>query len=75
MESSTTATADGAGSGGRARAVNALWNLKRLCDARAAAGMPMIHFKMLLADPEYREDILQRAESLGDSEVLSLIHI
>ncbi len=69
MESSTTATADGAGSGGRARAVNALWNLKRLCDARAAAGMPMIHFKMLLADPEYREDILQRAESLGDSEV------
>ncbi len=51
---------------GRAAAVNEIWAFKNLCDSKRHLNLPMVHFKMMLADPVYRDDILRRAEESGD---------
>ena len=53
----------------RADAVTRLWDFKRLCDSRTAAGMPLIHFNMLLSDPDYREGMLSKAEESSEPEL------
>ncbi len=50
----------------RAAVVSALWTFKNQCDARRHLKLPMVHFKMMLADQAYREGMLERAEATGD---------
>ena len=56
----------------RVRAVDLLWAFKRRCDAHSAQGMPMVHFRMLLSDPAYRQEMLTRAQGFDDEELLQL---
>lgn len=56
----------------RVRAVDLLWAFKRCCDAHSAHGMPMVHFRMLLSDPAYRNEMLTRAQRFDDAELQQL---
>ncbi|MEN8719256.1 MAG: hypothetical protein ABF296_03195, partial [Oceanococcaceae bacterium] len=56
----------------RADTVNLLWQFKRRCDQCVDRGMPMVHFKLLLEDDSYREDIINRAEAIDDEPLRGL---
>lgn len=53
----------------RVRAVELLWALKRACDDRDRAEMPLVHFRLLLADPGYRTQVARKALALDDEAV------
>lgn len=50
----------------RVRAVELLWALKRACDERDRAEMPLVHFRLLLDDPAYRLQVARKALALDD---------
>jgi len=50
----------------RAAVVSALWTFKNQCDSRRHLKLPLVHFKMMLADAAYRDGMLARAEATGD---------
>lgn len=57
----------------RASVVSALWTFKSLCDSKRHLNLPMVHFKLMLADATYRNDILLRAEKAGDPALLAAV--
>lgn len=53
----------------RVRAVELLWALKRACDERDRAEMPLVHFRLLLDDPGYRVQVARKALALDDEAI------
>lgn len=56
----------------RAQLVEALWQLKQVCDQQDDQGLRFVHFNTLLKDPEYREEIIERAEASRNPRIRAL---
>lgn len=50
--------------------VDKVWNLKRLCEAQLKMHIPL---NMVLKDDEYRADLLEKALSTGNDELVALV--
>jgi hypothetical protein len=56
----------------RVRAVELLWALKRACDERDRAEVPLVHFRLLLDDPGYRAQVVRKALVLEDEAISAI---
>ncbi len=56
----------------RARLVAALWKLKQEIGRRSLPEVPFVHLNLLLRQPEYRADIVNRALGSGDEVLVTL---
>lgn len=53
--------------------VEQLWKLKRLVDRGECSDIQFVHLNNLLREPNYRADVLRRAESSGSDKVRKLV--
>lgn len=53
--------------------VEQLWQLKRLVDRGECADIQFVHLNNLLREPNYRADVLRRAEASGSEKVRKLV--
>ncbi|MFC4259711.1 hypothetical protein ACFOZ5_11790 [Marinobacter lacisalsi] len=53
--------------------VEQLWQLKRLVDRGECSDIQFVHLNNLLREPNYRADVLRRAESSGSDKVRKLV--
>lgn len=53
--------------------VEQLWQLKRLVDRGECTDIQFVHLNNLLREPNYRADVLRRAESSGSDKVRKLV--
>lgn len=53
--------------------VEQLWQLKRLVDRGECSDIQFVHLNNLLREPNYRADVLRRAESSGSDKVRRLV--